>query len=308
MDDHRRDIRVNGNVSRNPSLSGPSGVSHLRQTNVDVDGPELTQFQLTKYGPFSLSNLIRRTLGEAMYTYSKMRDAEQEKKSAEGDYQRQSQYFENNVKLKEAMESRRIRTERNFMVARSDYTKAAREAEPLLRELTSGAPENQSPAVKEDMVLDVVEKEIRDRKLVNFRMLDSELDKSERKMDAKWSQDLRTAITRETKNFALRTDHDRLAEQIRALNVRGRQGSAASESPREVDHRIVAHSRELDQIRLELASTQQQYTSDMSALAKQLQTLAGQFGNQHSPRVRMNSGAKPEDLIKVSHCPVQGSF
>jgi len=49
MDDSGRDIRQNGSLSRHPSVSGPSGAPYPRQTNYEIDGTDISRFQLTRF-------------------------------------------------------------------------------------------------------------------------------------------------------------------------------------------------------------------------------------------------------------------
>src|SRR5277367_4900848 len=93
-----------------------------------------------------------RTLGEAWYTYGKMRDAEQEKRLADGEYQKQSQHFDSNHKLRVALETRKSKCDRLFQTARLDYTKAAQQAEPILRRIAEPAPLPINNTVIEDAV------------------------------------------------------------------------------------------------------------------------------------------------------------
>jgi len=235
----------------------------------------------------------QRTLGEAMYTYSKMRDAEEEKKAAEADYQKFAQYFEINPRTKEAVEMRRSKVERTLMQARSEYGKAAREAEPLLRELASPPPV--VPAVDEEMIRQLVEREIRERKLVTLRIFDEELDKWERKLENLWMKDIR----RGTEGFALRSEQDRLWMQVNNLGSRQRQNSVPSDGSRDVDQRILSHSREMDHIRAEIAAKARQHREDIASLEKSVSALQAQTNDKSSSSVQMGPGATLGDLLKV---------
>jgi len=294
MDDSRRDGRPNGNISRNNSLSGPSGLTHLDPASLEIDGAEVASFQLTRY-PKSRRHVDNRTLGEAMYTYAKMRDAENEKRAADGDYQKFSQYFEDQPKTKEALESRRTKVQKNLVQARAEYEKAAREAEPLLRGLTSPPRVHPPPpSVNDETIRQLVEREIKDRRLMTIYGFDDEIYKAQRKMEGKWTDDLR----RELKGYALRGEHERLSSQVSALSVRQRQQSVSSDGSRELDHIVASNKRDIEHVRAEFASKTTEYHQEVNALKTQLSALQLKV-NRHSTQPQVNSEVKPQDLAKV---------
>src|SRR5437016_4026864 len=137
-----------------------------------------------------------------------MKEAEQEKRLADGEYHKQSQYFENNSKLREAVEARRSRSERTLSTARSDYVKTAREAEPLLRRLSSEIPSGISD---EETIRKIIQAELKG--FVMFRDLDKEMDKLygdlERKLQKKTPAEVRALVNQELKNFPHKSDFDR---------------------------------------------------------------------------------------------------
>lgn len=233
-----------------------------------------------------------------MYQYSRMRDAEYEVRMADGDYQRQQQYFDGNPKLRETMESRKTKTERNFSTARADYAKAAKDAEPLLRRLNTEniPPKDLSPRLDEETVRKVVQYELRslERTFVRFRDLEAELDKVKAKLAREFSRpdDVKQLL----KKYVWRTDFDKLSEQVRALSVRGRQASVSSDTSRDLDQRLV-QNREFDQIRAEFRGTTDQLTSELAMLKGLFNSMQRDHNLQPGRRIQMD--AKSEDVVKV---------
>jgi len=236
-----------------------------------------------------------------MYHYSRMKDAEHEVRSADGDYYRQQQYFEANPKLREQLELRKSKTERNFSTARTDYTKAAREAEPLLRRLNTEniPPRESAPSrVDEESVRKVVQQEMRitERTFVRFRDLETELDMVRGKLARELvkQDDLKVML----KKYALWHEHEKLVEQVRELSLRGRQRSVSSDNSRDLDQRLV-QNREFDQVRAEFKTKTDQ-------LGTEVAMLKGLFNNMHKDsdvqpgrRTKQDGNAKPEELAKV---------
>jgi hypothetical protein len=239
-----------------------------------------------------------RILGEATYQYGKMREAEQEKKFADGEYHKKSQYFESNPKLRETLESRRMRSERNLNNARSDYTKAAREAEPMLRQLCAESPPTSATAVDEETIRRVVQNELRD--YVRYRKMDQELATVERKLQKEFSSDVRTMVSKELKNYTHRSEYDRLVDQVRNLNVQGRHTSVSSDTPREVDQRIIAQAREVENIKSELTTRTNQQSQEIASLKDRIDGLQMEPSFQ-SRRGQTIPATNAEDIAKVCH-------
>ena len=215
--------------------------------------------------------LICRILGEASYQYGKMRDAEFERSAAEGEYLKQSQYFVNNPKLRETVESRRSRTERALNSTRTEYAKAARDAEPLLRRLSG---DNPSGAVTDE---ETIRKIVRDelKGFVMFKDMDRETASLERKIQKRISGDMRAVANQELKGYTRATDFERLADQVKGMNVRNRQRSVSSETSREVDHRIVGQAKEVENIKSELVTRTNQQAKEISILKDRIDSIQG---------------------------------
>ena len=266
MDDPRKDSRPNGIPSRSSSVSGPATMMQ-RKVSSSALITDPSQFAVTGFDTFTIDTYCSQ-LGEAMYTYFKMRDAEQEKRLADADYQKFSQFFETNPKTKEALEARRNKVERNFKDAEKEYVQAAREVEPLLRGLTPTGPRSAS-SVSEEQVQIWVEREIRKENFVRLPVLDAELHNLDSKLVRGWKSELR----REVHGCALQSDHDRLQRQVDALSARTRQLSGSDDGARDTDQRIASNARELQKIRSELEARQRQYERDMAGLEQRLSTL-----------------------------------
>jgi len=242
------------------------------------------------------------TLGEAWYTYGKMRDAEQEKRLADGEYQRQSQHFDNNHKLREALETRKNKCDRIFQTARSDYGKAAQQAEPILRRMAEPAPPPINTTFIEEAVRKVMKREL--EKFPTFREMDDSLGNLERKIAKQTGIDIRAEVKRELRDYTHSSDFRGLSEQVRDLKLRGRQMSVSSDTSRDKDYRIDAQAREVENVRHELSSRQQEQGKEIARLNDRLNTLHTQQKDilvQQNRRVQMPPGTRSEDIVKVSH-------
>jgi DNA primase large subunit len=213
-----------------------------------------------------------------MYLYAKMREAEIEKKVADGEYQKQFQYFESNVKIREALEMRKQKVDRTLNAIRGDYSRAARDAEPILRLLS--APGRAPAQEQEELTRAIVSQEIKSRALVSFATLDNEMDRLASDAHKKWKQDIDTVAKKE---LVSRAEHDRLVEQV------SRQSSAG-----EADPRLSVHAKEIVEIKSELAARTRQLEEYLSAVDNRLNAL------QKTVTVPTRiSGAKAEDFVKV---------
>ena len=227
-----------------------------------------------------------------------MKEAEQEKRLADGEYQKQSQYFENNSKLRAAVEARRSKSERTLSIARSDYAKAAREAEPLLRQLS---PESPSEMIDEETIRRIVQAELKE--FVMFRDLDKEMDKLygdlERKLQKKTPSEVRAVVNQELKNYTHKSEFDRLTDQVKGMNVRTRQMSVSSDTSRDIDQRIGAQARDMESIRTELAARIAQQGKEIISLRERINNLQKDAALQQSQRIQMAPGTKSDDIVKV---------
>jgi hypothetical protein len=242
-----------------------------------------------------------------MYQYSRMRDAEYEVRIADGDYSRQQQHFEANPRLRETLESRKSKTERNFTTARAEYTKAAKDAEPLLRRLnmeTVNPPKDLSPRLDEETIRKVVQHEIRstERTYVRFRDLEVELETVKAKLAREFAR--QDEVRQLLKKYTWRSDHEKLAEQVRGLSVRGRQTSVSSDTSRDLDQRLV-QNREFDQVRAEFRGRTDQISNELTMLKGLFNSMQKDPPGRRTQLDRnMNSG----DIIKVSSPPKRYLF
>jgi hypothetical protein len=226
-----------------------------------------------------------------------MKEAEQEKRHADGEYHKQSQYFDNNSKLREAVESRRSRSERTLSTSRSDYAKAAREAEPLLRKLSHESP---SATVDEETIRKIIQVELKE--FVMFRDLDKEVDKLYDGLERKFHKtpaEIRAMVHQELKNYTHKSEFERLTDQIRGMNVRTRQMSVSSDTSRDVDQRIVAQAQDMESIRTELTAKTAQQGKELILLKERINNLQKDAALQQPQRIQMASGTKSEDIAKV---------
>src|SRR5208282_6345988 len=133
-----------------------------------------------------------------------MRDAEQEKRLADGEYQKQSQHFDNNHKLREALETRKTKCDRIFETARSDYTKAAQQAEPILRRIAEPAPPPINNTLIEDAVRKAMKREL--KSFPTFGDMKEDLGNLERKIAKQTVIDIRTEVNRELRSYTHSSD------------------------------------------------------------------------------------------------------
>jgi hypothetical protein len=242
------------------------------------------------------------TLGEAWYTYGKMRDAEQEKRLTDGEYQKQSQHFDNNLKLREALETRKNKCDRIFQTARSDYNKAAQQAEPILRRMTESPPPPISNTIIEETVRKVMRREL--EKFPSFREMHDALGDLEGKIVKKTGNDVWTEVKRELRDYTHSSEFRGLSEQVRDLTMRGPQMSVSSDTPGDKDYRGGAPAREVENVRQELSSRQQEQGREIASLNDRLNTLhtkQREIMVQQNRRIQMPTGTRSEDIVKVSH-------
>jgi len=228
-----------------------------------------------------------------------MRDAEQEKRLADGEYQKQSQYFESNHKLREALETRRSKCDRAFETAWSDYTKAAQIAEPILRRIAEPAPPI-NDAVIEDVARKVTKRQLND--FPTFREMGDAMEKLERKTSKPPLADIRTEVRREMRDYTHSSDFKRLSDQVRDLSLRGRQPSLSSDTPRDMDPRLGAQARDVENLKQEFSSRQQEQGREIASLNERLNTLNTQqreIMEQQNRQAQMAPVTRSEDIVKV---------
>lgn len=234
-----------------------------------------------------------------------MREAEHEKRLAEEEYRRQSQYFENNMKLRETLETRRTRSERNLSNARSDYTKAAREAEPMLQQLCDERSPTSATVIDEETIRRVVRAELRD--YVAYREMEQELKALGRRLQKEIPSDIRTTISKDLKNYTHRSEYERLMDQVKNMNVQGRQMSVPSDTSRDVDQRIIAQAREVENIKSELTTRTNHQSQQISLLKDRIDSLQMESSSQ-SLRAQAAPRTSANDIVKVnSFYPVSNS-
>jgi hypothetical protein len=262
----------------------------------------LTFLNLDSHGraQFAELRLTYRALAEATWQYGKIRDAEQDLKHIEGNFQKQAQYFDSNPRMKESLESQRSRAENRLKALRSDYVTAAREVEPILVRLNSEPPSpKENIGLNEEATRRIVETKVKDLEHILFRGLDSEIDNAGRKIRQDLSHDLardiRTAVNKELKSYVPRTEHERLVGEIR--NPRGRQSSVSSDTARDYDQRIVAHARELETLKAELTTRTNRQSQELSSLKDRVNSIQKEPSLQR--RIQTSPPAKSDDILKV---------
>jgi hypothetical protein len=241
---------------------------------------------------------MARILGEAMFQYSRLKDAEHEARNAEGDYARQTQYFDVNPKLKETIEYRKNKSERNYSTVRADYARAAKEAEPLLRRLNMETmPPKDTSRLDEEMIKKTVQQELRatERAFVRFRDLEIELETVNKKLFREFARmdDVKSML----KRYAFRNDHENLAELVRGLSAHARQASVSSDTSRDLDQRL-AQNREFDQLTAEFRAKQDQLSNELTILRGLFNSLQRGLNSQPSRRLSLGNG-KSNDVVKV---------
>ena len=219
----------------------------------------------------------------------------------ENEYQRQYQYFENNLKVRDAIEARRARVERSLAVARAEYARAAGEAEPLLQRIDQ-MDKNVSPIADEEVIQQIIRNELRD--YVKFRFLGEQLDSFQRKMYGQISDEARNVVIREMKDYTHVSQHERLVDQVRGLSSRTRQSTAppvAPDSSQEVDSKFAAQAKELENVKGELTNLSNLQSLQMSELKDQLQNIQEDL-LRLLKRIEMPPETKSDDYTKVRPC------
>ena len=221
-----------------------------------------------------------------------MKEAEHDKRLVDIEFTKQSQNFESNPKLREVLEARRSKSERVLNTTRSEYAKAARETEPLLRRLSN---ENQSEALARK----IVKAELDD--FVMFRDLDREmevqLNNLERKLLKRIPAEARIVVN-EMKGFALQSDFDKLEEQVKGMGAKRRPASESSDDSRGFDH-IVAQGREVANLQKDLVSRTTQLDSEIISLKEKVNNMQKDKTLELSRRMQMTPVTKSDDVVKV---------
>lgn len=222
-----------------------------------------------------------------------MREAEHERRLADLEYQKQFQHFENNAKLREAVEARRNKADRLLHNARSEYTRAARESEPLLNRLNS---EPSSPNTAEESARPILQKELKG--YVRLRDMDDEIHKMERRIQNELPHDVRGLVSREMKNYTHKNDYDRLAEQVKNLSVRGPQLSESRDTSRErnVDSSITTNSPDLETLKTDLTTQTSQLNTEMSSLKEALAIVQKDILKLRFERMESGPDPRPDEI------------
>jgi hypothetical protein len=137
---------------------------------------------------------------------------------------------------------------------------------------------------------------ITERAFVRFRDLEAELDMVIGKLarDFVKQDDLKVML----KKYALWHEHEKLVEQVRELNLRGRQRSVSSDNSRDLDQRLV-QNREFDQVRAEFKTKTEQLGTEVAMLKGLFNNMQKDFNEQSDRRTKQDGNAKPEELAKV---------
>lgn len=238
-----------------------------------------------------------------MYEFGRVKEAQHELDQAKGDHARQQQYFENNPKLKEALETRLKKADRNVNSALLEYAKVARDTEPMLREFASERGGERIP--DEESIRRIVRAEVRDEirerrhrdDFVSHRSLDSKLTEFDRKQQNRLSADIRAAIHKETAAFARKDDVEILSDKVKGMNTREQRTSVTSDI-RETDQRIVAHAREIESLKAELTARTNRQNQEFSSLKDLVDDIQKDSAAQQTSRIQIR-GAQTDDIVKV---------
>jgi hypothetical protein len=220
-----------------------------------------------------------------------MKEAEHEKKLADAEFYKQSQHFDNNLKLREAVETRRTKSDRTLQSTRTEYAKVAREAEPMLRRIS---PDETTATNEDERVRKILAAEVKELHLVRYRDLEKEL----RTLSTKW-RDFRDLVNRDLDDFPRKGDLDRLADQVRSMNLRGRQTSVSSDTSRDVDRRIVAQAREVENLKTDLVARMKEMVKEISLLKDRVNSMPKDASSQQSQPIQMGPGTKSDDIANV---------
>jgi len=212
------------------------------------------------------------------------------------EYKKQQQYFENNNNLRQALEARRSKAERNAGLAKSSYVKAAREAEPLLQQIHSGSVRPETP-VDEEVVRNVVKAEL--KSVVRFRELDDELKKLRRQVEKDAQEDLRARL----RYLTTKNDWDRMVERVQALELRPRQGSVSSDSR---DYGVFG--KDFEQFKTEMATRMAKQTLDLRELGQRISVVEMEVTGLSSKPTQPNKNILPEDLAQVYFLNVASTY
>jgi hypothetical protein len=144
--------------------------------------------------------------------------------------------------------------------------------------------------------------EIRERRnrgddFVSYRSLDSKLTDFDRKQQSRLSADIRAAIHKETAGFARKDDVEILSDKVKGMNPRERKTSVTSDI-RETDQRIVAHAREIESLKAELAARTNRQRQEFSSLKDRVDGIHKESAAQQTSRIQIR-GAQTDDIVKV---------
>jgi chromosome segregation ATPase len=272
--------------SRTPSGPQSHPPSSSRQSAADNISNDVEPFRLTTYtAPCSIALTLTSLLGEATHKYVKMKDAENERKQIMDEWTKNEQYFNTHPKIKETFEGRRQKYESTYNNARDDYQRAARQTEPLLRQIE--ALEQQLPRDKD--IRKIFEQEFKKQpRFVTPALLKEQ-------MDDLWRDVAKKSKNMEDIAYEHKTDLDRLSVEVKNLNLnpRSRQESASSETSfREVEARL---QPKIDNVRKTLNNEVRSLNEKVDKLQKEKDTAA-----QPQRRISLTPTAKAEDIVRVT--------
>lgn len=231
-----------------------------------------------------------------MYEFGKAKEARQEHTATGLEYDKLKQHFASNPMLKESLETRKAKAEENARVAMLNYAKAASLAEPILRQW-----ENASERAPDDeSIRRIVKAEIKNLisrdNYVTFGDLKADLSDLDKRHQKEWSADIRAAVNKEIASYARKTEVEKLSEQVKEMRTRERTASG-SETARDMDHRIIAHAKEIEQLKLEIAKG---LDKQHQALLLVKQSVAPKNESSQPPAKRIQiSGAQSDNVVKV---------
>ena len=233
-----------------------------------------------------------RILCEVSYQYGKLREAENEKKLADAEYKKQHPYFDNNFRLKEVIEGRKSKADRALSNIRSEYIRLAKDTEPMLRRLRVDVEQSQ---LSEDSIQKAIKTEL--NKFVTYKETENMFDDLNRRITRSFEGDVRGAVQKELRNFTRKADFQRLEDQVDIISLRA--GSVQKGDSQDSEHRIVAHERELEQMRTQMTAISNHHTREISALKDKLSTVQNELTVRALDHMQMATGAKSDDVIMV---------
>jgi len=202
----------------------------------------------------------------------------------DNEYKKQEQFFENNSNLRQLLETRRSRAERNAGLAKSNYVKAAREAEPLLQQIRPGSVRPETP-VDEEGVRNMMKSEL--KSFVQFRDLDAEVENLRRKMQKDVEDDIRARL----RFLSTKYDYDRLAERIQTLEILPQKVNVSGNP--------VSFGPEFEQFKTDMATRMAKHTLELSELGRRISVAEMELTGLSSNPTQPNKNISQEDFTQV---------